>query len=140
MILLSNVVQNAIIGNDLSITGAAIGAAMLVGVNSLANRLALRIQWFSRLFDGTETQVIKDGQVLPKALRRLGLRTQTLDHAVRMQNGDDVDQLDDGVMEPGGQLVLTLRAGEQSATKDDVARITAQLNRLEAALATRPSI
>ena len=37
--LLSNVVQNAVIGNDTSLTGGIIGAVTLVAVNSAVNRL-----------------------------------------------------------------------------------------------------
>jgi uncharacterized membrane protein YcaP (DUF421 family) len=137
MFLLSNVVQNAIIGDDLSVTGGAIGAVTLVGVDALLNRAALRSGLFAKIFDGTETRVIDDGELVPKAVRRLGLRTSELDHAVRMQNGDDIAQVETGVLEPGGQLLLTLRASEQSATKADVDRLAAQLARIEAALAAR---
>jgi uncharacterized membrane protein YcaP (DUF421 family) len=135
--LLSNVVQNAIIGDDLSVTGGALGAVTLVGVNALLNRLALRSALFSRVFDGTETQVIADGRALPAAMRRLGLRSSEIEHAVRLQNGDDLAQVQAGVLEPSGQLLVTLRAEEQSATKGDVERLAAQLARIEAALAAR---
>ncbi len=134
MTLLSNVVQNAIIGNDLSITGGAIGAVTLVAVNAVANRLAVRNALFERLFDGTDTKVITNGELDVRALNRLGVRSTALDHAVRMQNGEDVSQVADGVLEPGGQLLLTLRADEQGATKGDVERLTLQLARIEAAL------
>jgi len=137
MILLSNVVQNAIIGNDLSITGGAVGAVTLVLVNSLLNRLALRNALFARIFDGSETMVVRDGRILPAAIRRLGLRRSELDHAVRLQNGDDIDQVESAALEPGGQLVLTLLKSEQGATKADVDRLAAQLVRIESALAAR---
>jgi len=38
-------------------------------------------------------------------------------------------------MEPAGQLVLTLKPGEQSANKDDIARLNARLDAIDAALA-----
>jgi uncharacterized membrane protein YcaP (DUF421 family) len=133
--LLSNVVQNAIIGNDLSVTGGAIGAVTLVAVNSLLNRLALRSAVFARVFDGSETRVIEDGAILERPARRLGLRDAELKHAVRLQNGEDIAQVESGVLEPSGQLLVTLRAAEQSATKADVANLLDQLNRIEAALA-----
>jgi uncharacterized membrane protein YcaP (DUF421 family) len=135
--LLSNVVQNAIIGDDLSVTGGAIGAVTLVSVDVLLNRLALRSDLFARIFDGTETTVIRDGAVLAGPMRRLGLRRVELDHAVRLQNGDDTAQVETGVLEPSGQLLLTLRRSEQAATKADVDRLEAQLARIEAALAQR---
>lgn len=135
--LLSNVVQNAIIGDDVSVTGGALGAVTLVAVNALLNRLALRSELFAKIFDGTETRVIADGKALPAALRRLGLRPGELDHAVRLQNGDDLAQVATGVLEPGGQLLVTLRAAEQGATKGDIERLAAQLARIEAALSDR---
>jgi uncharacterized membrane protein YcaP (DUF421 family) len=135
--LLSNVVQNAIIGDDLSVTGGALGAASLVAVNSLLNRLALRYPLFARVFDGTETCVIENGAVVERRARRLGLRDAELKHAVRLQNGEDIAQVESGVLEPSGQLLVTLRASEQSATKADVAHLTEQLGRIEAALAMR---
>ncbi|MDQ2796481.1 MAG: DUF421 domain-containing protein [Actinomycetota bacterium] len=135
IMLLSNVVQNAIIGNDLSITGAAIGATTLVLVNSLMNRAALRSAFVARIFDGSDTCVIEKGAVHTNALRRIGMSRATLEHAVRSQNGDSVEQVESGVLEPGGQLLLTLRGTEQSATKADVDALQAQLDRIENALA-----
>src|SRR3954470_2137593 len=61
--LLSNVVQNAIIGDDLSVWGGAIGAVTLVVVNSALNRLALHSALFARIFDGTPTEVIAGGKI-----------------------------------------------------------------------------
>jgi uncharacterized membrane protein YcaP (DUF421 family) len=135
--LLSNVVQNAIIGNDLSVTGGAIGAVTLVAMNSLLNRLALRSPLFARVFDGSETRVIENGAVLERAARRLGLRDAELEHAVRIQNGEELAQVESGVLEPSGQLLVTLRPSEQSATKADVASLKAQLDRLEVTLAAK---
>jgi uncharacterized membrane protein YcaP (DUF421 family) len=133
--LLSNVVQNAVIGNDNSLIGGAIGAVTLVLVNAGLNRLIAVNRHAARLFEGHATAVIKDGHVVRKAVRRLGLRPSELDHAVRMQNGDDIAQVDKGSLEPGGQLVLTLKPEEQGATKADIAVLTAQLHHLETLLA-----
>jgi uncharacterized membrane protein YcaP (DUF421 family) len=135
--LLSNVVQNAIIGNDLSVTGAAVGAVTLVAVSSVLNRAAVRSPLIARIFDGTDTTVITDGAVVDDAVRRLGLRRNELEHAVRLQNGDDLRQVQAGVLDASGQLLVTLRESEQGATKADVSRLAAQLERIEAALATR---
>jgi uncharacterized membrane protein YcaP (DUF421 family) len=138
MVLLSNVVQNAIIGNDNSLVGGAIGAVTLVVVNSVVNRVAIRSDRAARIFDGTDTTVIRSGQVVHSAARRVGLRRHELDHAVRLQNGDDIGEVETGVLDPGGQLIITLKPEQQSATKQDVARLAAQLARIEA-LVTGPA-
>jgi uncharacterized membrane protein YcaP (DUF421 family) len=140
MILLSNVVQNAIIGDDLTVTGGTVGAVTLVLVNSLLNRAAIRSAFFARIFDGTETQVISNGKVLEAPVRHLGMTRAELEHAVRIQNGEDIGDVETGVLAADGHLLVTLRAEEQSATKADVARLTAQLARIEAALGARGGV
>jgi uncharacterized membrane protein YcaP (DUF421 family) len=137
MVLLSNVVQNAIIGPDNSVVGGVIGAITLVAVNSAVNRAALRSDLMARIFDGSDTTVIDHGDVVSRAVRRVGLRRHDLEHAVRLQNGDDLAQVETGVFDPGGQLLLTLKATEQGATKGDVDRLAAQLARIEAQLTNR---
>jgi uncharacterized membrane protein YcaP (DUF421 family) len=72
--------------------------------------------------------------VIQRALVYLGVRRSELDHAVRMQNGDDVSEIQDGVLEPGGQLVLNLKSSEQGATKSDVTALRDQLSRIESLL------
>jgi uncharacterized membrane protein YcaP (DUF421 family) len=134
--LLSNVVQNAIIGSDNSVIGGVIGAVTLVAVDSVLNRLALYSEVFARIFDGTSTEVIRDGVILETA-RRLGLRKVDLERAVRLQNGDNIGEVKSAVFEPSGHLIVTLRPDEQSATKGDIDLLTQQLKRIEAALAAR---
>ena len=133
--LLSNVVQNAIIGNDNSVLGGVIGAATLVGINAVVNRWLAISPRVTRVLEGTPTTVIEDGRFIPRALRRLSLRPEDVEHAVRIQNGDDLSEIDTGRMEPTGQLVLTLKPGEQTATKDDLTRLHARLDVIDAALA-----
>jgi uncharacterized membrane protein YcaP (DUF421 family) len=132
--LLSNVVQNAIIGNDTSLTGGIVGAVTLVAVNAVVNRVVASNATAARIFDGRPTTVIRNGHVIQRALLHLGLRRSEIDHAVRVQNGDDVSEVANGVLEPGGQLVLTLKPADQSATKGDVAALRDQLGRIESLL------
>jgi uncharacterized membrane protein YcaP (DUF421 family) len=135
LFLLSNVVQNAIIGNDNSVIGGLIGAVTLVVVDSALDRLIVVSPGAARLFEGTPTTVIENGQVLRSALRRLGIRPAELDQAVRLQNGDDLAQVEDGRLAPGGHLVLTLKQQEQGATKADVHDLRDQLVTVQAMLA-----
>lgn len=136
--LLSNVVQNAVIGNDTSLTGGIVGAVTLVTVDMIVTRLIASSERAARVFDGNATTVISNGHVVQRALRELGIRRSELDHAVRMQNGDDIHQVQRGSLEPGGQLVLTLKHAEQSATKADIAEVTARLSRIEELLGAAP--
>lgn len=134
LFLLSNVVQNAIIGNDTSLLGGIIGAATLVAVNAVLNRLLVVSDRAARVLEGKPTTIIKDGRFLPGPARRLGLRPADVDKTIRVQNGDDIKEVATGVMEPNGQLVLTLKEAEQSASKGDIAGLTAQLKEMQTSL------
>lgn len=129
--LLSNVVQNAIIGNDNSFSGGAIGAATLVAINAGVNRLAARSAVVARWFEGSPTTVITDGVPQRHEIRRLALRRGDLEQAVRLQNGESVDAVATGVLEPSGHLIVTLKPSEQSATKGDIDRLLTRLASLE---------
>lgn len=131
MFLLSNVVQNAIIGSDNSLLGGVLGAATLVLVNTVVNRLTVSNAATARLLEGTPTTIIDDGHLDQHAIRRLGLRASEVEHAVRLQNGDQLSDVRRGRLEPGGQLILTLKASEQPATHADVTRLMARLDAIE---------
>jgi uncharacterized membrane protein YcaP (DUF421 family) len=53
-----------------------------------------------------------------------------------MQDGDDITDVGSGRLEPSGQLVLTLKPDQQTATKADIARLTAQLEAIQTTLST----
>src|ERR687883_410000 len=74
VLLLSNVVQNAIIGPDNSLLGGFVGAVV---------RVVGRSEWSVRLFEGTSTPLVKDGQYLDRQLRREGLRRSDVEAALR---------------------------------------------------------
>jgi uncharacterized membrane protein YcaP (DUF421 family) len=130
LLLLSNVVQNAIIGNDNSLVGGLLGAAILVAGNSVVVRVVRRNDLAVRLFEGTPTVLVTDGQLDAAAVKRLGLRVEDVIQAVRHQGANDVEEVKRAVLEPGGSIVVVLREDEENATKADVRRLDAKLDAL----------
>jgi len=122
MLLLSNVVQNAVIGNDNSLTGGLLGAAILVALNAVMVRLVNRHPRLVRLFEGRPTTLIRDGLVIPKALHRLGLRRADVVAACRRQGADDISEIANATLSPGGALVVTLDESHHDATIGDLRR------------------
>jgi len=133
MQLLSNVVQNAIIGPDNSLLGGAIGAVVLVAVNAVVVRAMRRSDRVARLLEGTSTTLARDGAWDEGALRAEGLRRADIEAALRRQNANSVDEVERITIEPGGAIVVTLQPGEESATVADIRRLEAKLDALLAA-------
>ena len=135
MLLLSNVVQNAVIGQDNSLTGGLLGAAVLVGGNAVWVRVVGRSSALVRLFEGTPTVLVADGRFQERAMRREGLRTGDLERAMRSQGADGVHEVKRATLTPGGAVVVELRDSEQNASTGDLAalrrHLDARLSRIE---------
>src|SRR5580765_4465068 len=70
MLLLSNVVQNAIIGPDNSLVGGLVGATVLVALNAVVVHASAANDSVARLFEGGETTLISNGQYDDHTLSR----------------------------------------------------------------------
>jgi uncharacterized membrane protein YcaP (DUF421 family) len=130
VLLLSNVVQNAVIGPDNSLLGGLIGAAVLIAANAFLVRIVRPHEKVAALMEGTTTVLAQAGRWLPQALRHEGVRQTDMEAALRRQNAYSVDDVDEVRLEPGGTIVVDLRPDLVSATKADVRRIEDKLDRL----------
>src|ERR1700730_5001678 len=70
LLTLSNTVQNAIIGNDNSVTGGIIGAASLLAVNYLVVRFLYDHRKLDQLVEGSADVLIEDGKVRTQHLKK----------------------------------------------------------------------
>src|SRR5580698_10155538 len=61
LLSLSNTVQNAMIGDDNSVSGGLIGAFSLLAINYLLTRLLFRAPRLSKALEGSATTLVKDG-------------------------------------------------------------------------------
>lgn len=129
VLLLSNVVQNAIIGNDVTLTGGLIGATVLVLVNAVLDRWADRSPRVRWLLEGTPTSLVRDGAVIDTDLRRLGITRTELREALRQQGAEDVSEVAFAEIEPGGSIHVDLRPEDRGVSR---AEFEAAVERLSA--------
>lgn len=127
MLLLSNVVQNAVIGNDNSLSGGLFGAAVLVAINAGVVRLANRHPRLIRIFEGSPTVLVRDGKPMPATLRKLGLRRADVVAACRRQGAEDISQIKEATLSPGGAIVVTLDEDARDLTISDLRAENARL-------------
>lgn len=130
VLLLSNVVQNAIIGPDNSLLGGLIGAVVLVAFNAVVVRATRADERVARLVEGSATVLARDGSWDEAALRHEGLRRADAEVALRRQNTNGVEETEQVTIEPGGAIVASVRDGLQAATREDLARVEEKLDRL----------
>src|ERR1700733_9996683 len=73
LLSLSNTVQNAIIGDDNSVTGGIVGAFSLLAINWLVVRVLFRSPRLTRILEGRAAILVRNGQIALKALARESL-------------------------------------------------------------------
>jgi len=109
ILLLSNVVQNAIIGPDNSLLGGILGAVVLVGFNAVMDRVAFLGPVAEKVFEGSPTVLIRDGVVDAAALSRMGLRPHELDQVLHRQGADSPTEVRRADLQPAGSFTVDLR-------------------------------
>jgi uncharacterized membrane protein YcaP (DUF421 family) len=109
LLTLSNTVQNAIIGDDNSVSGGIIGATSLLAVNYLVVRFLYNHRKLDQLVEGRADVLIDDGKVRTDHLKRELITMQQLSAAARKQGFDDLSDVRQCVLEPGGTLTFIAR-------------------------------
>ena len=104
LLTLSNTVQNAIIGNDNSVTGGILGAATLLLMNYGVVRFVSRNKQAEELLEGTEDVLIKDGIVQQAILDREVITQTELEIAAHRQGFGSLDEIQTATLEPEGGI------------------------------------
>jgi uncharacterized membrane protein YcaP (DUF421 family) len=104
LLTLSNTVQNAIIGNDNSVSGGLIGMTTLLVVNYLVVRFIYKNDGIEKIIEGTEDILIDHGVVQRNVLERELIPLTELEIAAHKQGFNTLAEIDRAVLEPGGGI------------------------------------
>src|SRR5919201_1816455 len=127
LLLLSNTVQNAIIGNDDSLWGGLFGAAVLLAANRLVVQGSYRSPRLTRLLQGVQTVLVRDGRTIGRNLRRELITSEEPMASVRRQGVSRLSDVRLAVLEPTGALTVE--------PEDVIGEVLARLRRIETLLA-----
>jgi uncharacterized membrane protein YcaP (DUF421 family) len=106
LLSLSNTVQNALIGDDNSVTGGIIGAFTLLSVNWLVVRLLYGSPRLNQALEGGERVLILDGKINKEAMRKELLTEEELLGVIHRQGFDDFSDVKKCVLEPNGAFYV----------------------------------
>jgi len=106
LLSVSNTVQNAIIGDDNSVTGGVLGALSLFAVNYFVVRFLFRHRRLDQILQGSPTTLISCGQVVKEGLAKELLTESELVAVAHKQGFEDIRDVDTCVLEPGGNFFI----------------------------------
>ena len=109
LLLLSNTVQNAIIGNDNSLAGGLIGAGVLFVINDVLGRYSYRYPRLRRLIEGRAEVLIKDGHVIAAALGHNLITREELQTAARKQGIEHFSDVSRARLEVSGAVSFVVK-------------------------------
>ena len=119
LLSLSNTVQNAMIGDDNSLSGGLVGAFSLLTINWLLNRVLFKSRRLNAIVQGSETVLVTDGKIDEKAMVREALRPDELMQALRKQNVNTLSDVKCCSLEPSGTFSIELNPETQLSTLHD---------------------
>jgi len=142
LLSLSNTVQNAMIGDDNSVSGGIIGAFALLAINWLLMWLLFRSPKVNQALEGSKTVLIKDGFVDEAALRKETLTMEELISILNKNGFDDPAQVALCVLEPNGTFFVEARhpSTEEKHSRDVIEalrKLTVEVKELRAEVAAR---
>jgi uncharacterized membrane protein YcaP (DUF421 family) len=133
LLTLSNTVQNAIIGEDNSVTGGLIGAATLLAVNYVVIRFLYGHEQLDRLVEGEPDVLIENGVVQHQRLRKELITLLELEAAAHKQGFASLEEIDRAVLDPGGTIAFFARKPTADSSRHE--ELMKRLDQLSAQVA-----
>ncbi len=142
LLSLSNTVQNAIIGNDNSVSGGVIGAFALLTINWILMRVLFKAPKITAAIEGTKTILVSNGAVDQHAMKK---ETLTHDDLISVLNKNGFNRPEDVklcVLEPNGTFYVEGITPNQETVHSQelmeaVAELTRQMRELRAEIAAK---
>jgi uncharacterized membrane protein YcaP (DUF421 family) len=137
LLTLSNTVQNAIIGEDNTITGGVIGASTLLFVNYVLVRFLSRHETLERLIEGEPDVLIENGRMTGACREKDAISVLELEAAAHKQGFASLEEIDRAILDPNGSIAFFAKKPTPDTARHDeimkrLEQITAQLAGLKA--------
>lgn len=109
LLIISNAVQNAMVGTDTSLAAGLLVAGVLLAWNRVLGFLAARNRRVERVIEGRPEIVVHGGRVFDDVLRRNDISLEELRAALRRHDVFDLDEVDYAVLETNGGFSVKRR-------------------------------
>ncbi|MEA5257678.1 DUF421 domain-containing protein [Arcicella aquatica] len=104
ILLISNAVQNAMVGDDTSLLGGFAAAGGLFVMNFVLKKVMFKHEAISRLIQGEPLMLVYQGKVKEEALDKSGLSLDELHAAIREHGVEDIKKVDLAILEVDGNI------------------------------------
>jgi uncharacterized membrane protein YcaP (DUF421 family) len=104
ILLISNSLQAAMVGNDVTLTGGLVAAASLFIVNWLLKNLIYKSKKISETIQGSPIMLVYQGKIIHKHLEKAQISHEELEAAIREHGVKDIAAVDLAILEVDGNI------------------------------------
>jgi uncharacterized membrane protein YcaP (DUF421 family) len=104
ILLISNSVQNAMVGNNTSLPAGIVAATTLFGVNYIFKLILFRSKKISGLIQGNPLMLVYKGKIVKPHLDQAKITIEELDAAIREHGIENIQDVDLAVLEVDGNI------------------------------------
>jgi uncharacterized membrane protein YcaP (DUF421 family) len=117
ILLISNAVQNAMVGPDSTLTGGLVAAASLFVVNFILKKLQFRFPKFGKAIQGEAIMLVFEGEILSSNMNNAGITEDELMEVIREHGVASVSEVDLAVLEVDGNISVLSTDIRKKTTK-----------------------
>ena len=129
LLCLSNTVQNAMIGDDNSVTGGIIGALALLVINWGLTLVLYRLPKLNSAVEGTATELIRHGRVDEAAMKKEALTELELKSVIHKQGFNDYSEVELCELQPNGTFYVEgMKPSSDDAQRTELLELTRSLS------------
>jgi uncharacterized membrane protein YcaP (DUF421 family) len=117
ILLISNAVQNAMVGPDSTLLGGLVAAASLFVVNYILKQVQFRFPKFGKAIQGEAVMLVFKGKILSSHLKRAGITEDELMEVIREHGIASVSEVDLAVLEVDGNISVLSTDFKKKSTR-----------------------
>jgi uncharacterized membrane protein YcaP (DUF421 family) len=102
--LISNAVQNAMVGSDTSLSGGLIAASSLFVINFILKRLKYRFPIFKNLIEGQPVLLVYNGKMIVENCKKNEITEEEILQAIREHGSHSIEEIDSLILESDGNI------------------------------------
>jgi uncharacterized membrane protein YcaP (DUF421 family) len=111
LLVLSNIVQNAMNGGDNSVPGGIISAGTVIGLNVVVSRLTFHSRTLAKIIEGRGAVLVKNGRIDEQARRHAMLTREELLAALRAEGCQCLEEVHYAMLENTGDITVVRKRG-----------------------------
>ena len=104
VLLISNAVQNAMVGSDTSLGGGILAASVLFVINYLFKKLKYRFPSLRKVLEGEPVILIHNGKIIESNCQKNNISKDELLQAIREHGSHTIEEVDSLILEADGNI------------------------------------